>query len=694
MPAGWPTEPQAGDPGRGGTSGARGHAARPWRPPGPGWPGRAALLLGGLALAASLAAAPRDPGPGEAEDPAQRVAASDRAASPLATEVLEAIPGARYRLTLDAPSGLMPLLLRHLDLARYQHPRGPGAAGLGARLGSALAEAGGEAAPDPALDITPAELARLLAAAPAQAQALLDTEGHFAAEVEAQREADAAAGLPSLRLRIRPGPQAEVAGLALKVDGALAREAEGAGEAAEAARRRLERLRQRFGLQPGSGFSQAAWSGAKQALLNDLRSRGYPAARLVHSQAEVDAPRGRVELRLELDTGPAFRLGRVRVEGLQRIAPEAALNVQPYRDGEPYRERLLLDYQEALQRVGLFEGIAVELDPDPEQADPATVVLRLREQRLQAATLSLGYSSNTGPRLGAETSHRLPFGQPWIASARLKLSARERRLGLDLISHPRPGNIRHLASVVDDRLEAGGSVTRSQRIRVGRSRDTQRLDRAAYLEFNRSALDTGSLGRDARALGLSAMLSRQEVNNLLFPTRGWSLTLEAGGGLAADGDGDRGPYLRAYARGLYFLPLDPAAGWFAQFRGEAGQVLRTGTLGVPEILLFRAGGDDSVRGYAFQVLGPQREGATVGGAVMATASAELLRRLDGRWRDFYGAVFLDAGNVDDRWSGFRPVYGAGVGLRWRSPIGPLRADLAYGEASRSLRLHLNVGIKF
>lgn len=660
---------------------------------GPGPWGRVAFALVALLMAGpgGARAAPAGAEPDEAAAPAGPV---DRADTPLRTEVLEAVPGARYRLSLEAPSGLLPLLLRHLDLARYQHPEGPGGAGLSRQLGQALGATEPAPPPEAALDITPVEIARLLAAAPAQVQALLETEGHFAARVQTRRDPDAPGGLPNLFVRVEPGPQAQVASLTVDVEGALARRAEGQGAEATAARRRIERLQQRFGLQPGQGFSQSAWSGAKQALLNDLRSRGHPTARLSESAAEVDAAQGRVTLRLRVDSGPAFKLGKVRVEGLRRTRPEAALNVQPYPKGEPYRERLLLDYQEALQRVGLYEGVAVELDADPEQADPATVVLRLREQALQTATTSLGYSSNTGPRLGAEYSHRLPFGQPWIASARFKLSARERRLGFDLISHPRPGNVRHLASVVDDLLDAGGSVTRSQRLRLGRSRDAERIDRAASVEFNRSALDTASLRRDARALGLNLQFARREVNNLLFPTRGWAYALEAGAGLAADGDGDRGPYLRALARGLYFLPLASGSGLFAQFRGEAGQVLRQGTLGVPEALLFRVGGDDSVRGYGYQVLGPQRDGATVGGAVMATASAELLRRLDGRWRDWYGAVFFDAGNVDDDWGRFRPVYGYGLGLRWRSPIGPLRADLAYGDSSRSLRLHLNVGIKF
>lgn len=624
-----------------------------------------------------------------------------------APAVLEAIPGARYRLELQAPQALQPLLLRHLDLARYQHPEGLGGASLVGRLGAALAPAqdGPPAVEDPT-GISPAEIARLLAAAPAQAAALLETEGYFQPQIRSTREDAADGGPPTLRLQVEPGPQARIRSLHLSLEGALAGpaaagaepgpEAEpAAGPDAAAEPARWRRLKARWALPQGAGFTQAAWDAAKTELLTALRSRGYPTARITASQAEVDVPRGEVALSLRVDSGPRFRIGHVRVEGLVRTPESAALHVRPFALGSEYSEGLLLDYQEALQRVGLYQGVAVELDADPEQADPATLVLRLREQPLKSATLSLGYSSNTGPRFGGEFIHRRPFDQNLVATTRLKFGLLERSLGLELLGDPQPKSYRNLIRAQADYLEAGGAITETQRLRVGRSQDSKPIERLYYLELNRSVVRTDSQRSDARSLGGNYAWSRRAVDNLLFPTRGWALALEGGGGYAVDADGDRGPFTRVYGRGLLYQPLGERRGlWFAQFRAEAGQVIKRGGLAVPDALLFRAGGDDSVRGYGYQTLGVDRDGATVGGPLMATASAELLRRLEGRWNDWYAAAFLDAGNAGSGWRALQPVYGWGLGLRWRSPIGPLRVDLAYGEATQSLRLHVNVGINY
>ncbi len=117
-------------------------------------------------------------------------------------------------------------------------------------------------------------------------------------------------------------------------------------------------------------------------------------------------------------------------------------------------------------------------------------------------------------------------------------------------------------------------------------------------------------------------------------------------------------------------------------------------VGIPDSLLFRAGGDESVRGYAYRSLGPTRDGVLVSGRALATGSIELARPVSAELPSVWGAVFLDAGNAADNFGELRPVAGYGVGVRWRSPVGPLRVDLAYGHQIEKFRLHLSVGIAF
>jgi len=115
---------------------------------------------------------------------------------------------------------------------------------------------------------------------------------------------------------------------------------------------------------------------------------------------------------------------------------------------------------------------------------------------------------------------------------------------------------------------------------------------------------------------------------------------------------------------------------------------------VPDPILFRAGGDDSVRGYGYRTLGPTIDGAVASGRMLATGSIEVAHPISPRYPSLWWATFLDAGNAADRWADLHAVLGYGVGMRWRSPVGPLKVDVAYGQAVQQVRLHVGVGIAF
>ena len=126
-------------------------------------------------------------------------------------------------------------------------------------------------------------------------------------------------------------------------------------------------------------------------------------------------------------------------------------------------------------------------------------------------------------------------------------------------------------------------------------------------------------------------------------------------------------------------------------RGELGAVFSDGKDGVPLTVLFRAGGDQSVRGYGYQSLGVRKGRAVVGGRYLAVASAEYQYYFVENWGI---AFFIDAGNASDTLSHLDPAIGYGVGGRWRSPAGPIGVDLAYGERTGNFRLHFSLGFTF
>ena len=164
-------------------------------------------------------------------------------------------------------------------------------------------------------------------------------------------------------------------------------------------------------------------------------------------------------------------------------------------------------------------------------------------------------------------------------------------------------------------------------------------------------------------------------------------------GEATSPGGASGPFSRLYSRLTGYLPFGD--NWYGQARVEAGQIVKAAKLTVPDALGFRAGGDDSVRGYAYRTLAPVgADGGTLSGQSLLTGSIELAHPILASQPALWGAVFIDAGRAVADWRDYKPALGYGVGLRYRSPIGPLKVDLAYGDGLKKFRLHFTVGIAF
>ncbi len=584
-----------------------------------------------------------------------------------------------YRLEVNAPPELRTLLITYLDISRFQ------------------------SAPE-AESITASELDRLVAAAPAQARALLETEGYFNAEVKVEKLTAGTTStlalpvpLPLLQVNVTPGRRVQIGGVTFGFEGPLQTSASRLDADAKAL---TERARDLWALPAGQAFRQSAWTSAKSASIALLRAEGYPSATWSSTNARIDlakdAAAPTAQLELVAESGPLFRLGELRIEGLQRFDAQSVQRLSTFFPGEPYTEKRLLDFQERLQKSGLFEGASVELDTDPATAANAPVVVRLRELNLQQATIGVGFSANTGPRATLEHIHRRVFGTRWIARNKFELGPDIQSWSGEFTSHPLEGRYRNLLSGSAERLRSTEELRTSWSARAGRTQDTPRIERLYFAEFQTSKLDN-PLGRtQSSALSANYHWVWRDVDNVLLPTRGLTANLQAALGrsfsASAGNAAPSGPFGRAYARVTWYQPLGNA--WYATLRGEAGHVQAAEGVVLPDTLLFRAGGDESVRGYGFRALGPKVNNVVFSGKMLLTGSAEIARPISPKYPAFWWAAFVDAGDAANRWTDLNLAMGYGVGLRWRSPVGPLRLDLAYGEQVRAVRLHLSVGIAF
>jgi translocation and assembly module TamA len=404
----------------------------------------------------------------------------------------------------------------------------------------------------------------------------------------------------------------------------------------------------------------------------------------------VDVASRGVRLEAVADSGPLFHIGALHIEGLERYDESAVRNLARYVPGAPYSETQIADFQDRLQKAGLFESAVVEVDTDAAHADAAPVRVRVRELPLQQATVGAGISANTGPRLSLEHVHRRPFGIQATAKNKFELGRDLKSWEGELMSHPLADEYRNLLAAGISRLDTAEQILTSSHLRAGRTQDLGRFERTYYVELLSDTTRTPAGESRSSAGSLNYNWVTRRLDSVLLPTRGYTASAAVAAGYALSSPERNGPFGRALARITGYVPFGDS--WYGQWRLEAGQVFAKLDVGVPDSLLFRAGGDDSVRGYAYRSLGPLVNGVLASGHVLFTSSAEIARPVSPKLPAVWWALFVDAGQAAERWGQLDPSLGYGVGVRWRSPVGPLRVDLAYGQDVHKVRLHFSVGI--
>lgn len=510
---------------------------------------------------------------------------------------------------------------------------------------------------------------------------VLATEGYFRPEI---RIGEPQQG--DRKVDVRPGPQTRVSEVRIDFRGEVA-------ESSWLARQTA--LRNAWRLAAGQPFRQADWDRAKQNLLQALAARDFPSATLADSRAEIDPASDQARLSITYDSGPAFTLGELQISGLEQRSPDFVRRLSPLQPGEPYDQERLLSLQSSLQNTPYFSSVLVDVEPNPEHPQRLPVRIQLRESRSKRLTLGGGYSTNTGYRAEASFRHTNLLDRGWALSSGLRWTQRQQLAYADVHLPAAQAQWRNSFGALAENSDIQGLVTRRQAIAAVRTKARDNMEYRVSLKYTREHVDIHDTTPDSylrRALALSWALTYRAVDNPADPRDGYVAYLSIGGGaraLASDQN-----FLRTHLRYQHYWPV--GAGDVFSLRGEAGLTATPSRFDVPQEFLFRAGGAQSVRGYAYQGLGVREDGATTGGRLLALGSAEYTRwfatrSAGGQWG---AAVFYDLGNAADNWSRYRAVAGYGLGARWKSPAGPLALDLAYGHADKRLRLHFSVAITF
>lgn len=534
-------------------------------------------------------------------------------------------------------------------------------------------------------DLDDTELSRLLRDADQQARDLLGTLGFFNPQLRwTQSAASSDQAARQVQLEVIGGPVARIVQVQWHWQGDAAHNSQ--------AQTQKEEIVSQWALPPGEQFTQAEWSSAKNQALRQLVSQRYPWGRIVESQARVDATSNEVRLDLTLDSGPPVFLGPMQIIGSDRYGSEQVQRLARLYPGMLYRQTELLEAQQRLVSSGFYDAVFVGVDPDG-PPDAAPVKVELKEAMRQKWVLGVGVRSDSGARLTAEHTHHSVPGLGWRSVSKLALDKNLQSIGLDLLAPPDISLWRWNTSVKMDHEKFTGFQVNSQRWRAGRSQLGERIDRSYYAQYDGAKL-TGDLRGQQEAISGNYAWTWRNFDSLPFPSRGLGWGLEVGAGVTLGAQKE--PYFRWLTKGLFLQPVGEKSGRLA-LRAELGSVVSKDTSNLPSTQLFLAGGDHSVRGYAPRSIGiEQANGLVLAGRYLATSSLEWQRPITvNRQRtEWESAVFVDAGTVSNDMHQLKTRLGLGVGARWRSPVGPVRIDLAYGQAVRKLRLHMNVGFTF
>lgn len=569
-------------------------------------------------------------------------------------------PTPSFQLAVRAPDDVRTLLERNLELRRYREVQ----------------------------DLDDAEIARLLRLAERDVRQLVGTLGYFDPQIRITRENGTP---PTIVVAVEPGQPALVQDVDVAFDGDIAATAD-AG-----AQQQREQVRSGWGLPPGQRFTQERWDAAKRDALRGLTRHRYPAARLADSLADIDAAASRAHLGLRLDSGPPFRLGEFRVSGMARYDPALVPRIARLPPGSVYDQDSITQAQLRLAGSGYFDSAFIFVDPES-PPDAAPVQVTVREAPLKKLVLGPGFTTDSGPRLTAEFTHNRVPGIGWRAVTKASVERKQPFLESEWTAIPDERGWRWSTLARVERLDDGEIVTHGQRARFGRFRSDEHIDRNVYLQYEHASVDvspgvplTPAQAGQGQAISVNYQWTGRWFRTLPSPDAGFGAAFELGGGITLD---DHSPFQRTVVRWLGLHPLSQGR---LQLRAEAGAVLAKQSANIPSTLLFRTGGDTSVRGYGYRDIGVALPGNRVGpGRYEAVGSVEWQRplRRAGLPSDLESIAFVDAGAVANRIGSLRPAVGVGAGVRWKSPVGPVEAAIAYGQRTKKFRLHLTVGFTF
>ena len=436
----------------------------------------------------------------------------------------------------------------------------------------------------------------------------------------------------------------------------------------------------------GSVLHHGRYEAFKRTILTRLDNRGYLSAEIMTSTVVVDEALTSAVIDIEVESGRRYRFGGLSYTK-DILDSDLLASYWTFVPGEYYSAEAISRLHENLRGSGFFDSVSIRTEPDHEALIvPVDVILRPAIRHRFSA--GVGYSTDTGlhgtlgyasPRLNA-TGHRVD-SELFLSTVDSKLTASYR--------WPRAGSqlswMEAFAGYQQLRTDTSESDKTTVGLRLIRNR-TERWLETPYIALSREDFEVADKRDRATLLIPGITWEATEGRALSRIDNGWQLSL----GLRAAYDGliSDATFGQATVSGKYVRSLGEATRLL--LRSDLGFTVGEDARDLPATVRFFAGGDNSVRGYDYETIGTRNDaGKVIGGGNLATFSVEFDWLVRGDWGV---AAFIDTGSAFDA-SDFDFKTGIGLGVRWFSPFGPLRLDLAHplDDDVTDVRMHLTLG---
>jgi len=448
-----------------------------------------------------------------------------------------------------------------------------------------------------------------------------------------------------------------------------------------------------FPMKKGERFKQEKYEKFKRELIDKAKGLGYLDGSFMIHQVLVDKVHHTVAISLHFQTGQRYKFGKLHFNKTT-LSEDFLKRYAKFRPGDPFDAGKLAKFRSRLLDSDYFRDVTIEYSKDKTNVDnmvPLTVTCPMK--RANVFRLGLGYVSDIGPRVSLEWRRRYLGSKGHHLKTRFRFSPDETLMsGEYFIPLGRPYSdyfsvkpfIEHYDTDSRNGWKYNVSLMYSKVIKGGWRQN-------AGINFGYENYETGGEKNDSKELIPFISWYKSEADNILYATRGYSVKFGLSGemgGLFANKSYLSSllntKFIRRFATDYRFIT-----------RLDLGAIATSDVEEIPSSSRFYAGGQNSIRGFSLEELGPKNPetGEVTGGRYLAVCSVELERQI---YKLLSGAIFVDAGNSFDPDFTNKIEIGAGFGLRFRTVLGPVRLDFGFGVSRKSIpfKFYLSVGPDF